>query len=93
MFERWSGGRRRKREGREGKGKRCALLPELHPPHLDEVLRDLGHPLLALVDREARPVNEFLVNLVKRTGKQTGLMRRAAMHTLVQAPSCSCPTT
>ena len=50
-------------EGREGKGKRCALLPELHSPHLDEVLRDLGDPLLALVDREVGPVLQLLVDL------------------------------
>ena len=54
-------------KGREGKGKRCALLPELHPPHLDEVLRNLGDPLLALVDREVGPVLELLVDL-RRVG-------------------------
>ena len=69
------------------------LLAKLKPAHFDEVLRDLRNTLLALVDREARPVNELLVNLVKRTSKQAGLMRRTAMHTLVQAPSCSCSTT
>ena len=69
------------------------LLSELKPAHFDEVLCDLRNTLLALVDREARPVNELLVNLVKRTSKRAGLVRRAAMHTLVQVPSCSCSTT
>ena len=40
-----------------------ALLAQLHPPHFYEVLRDLGDPLLALVDREVWPVYEFGINL------------------------------
>lgn len=46
------------------------LLPQLHTPHFDEVLRDLRHPLLAFVDREVRPVDELSVDLHKRSGSR-----------------------
>jgi hypothetical protein len=36
---------------------------ELRTAHSDEILRDLGYALLALVDREIWPINEFLVDL------------------------------
>lgn len=39
-------------------------LPEL--AQLDEVLRDLGNALLALVDLPARPVDQVLVDLLER---------------------------
>lgn len=45
---------------------RNALLTESKAPHLNEVLRDFRHPLLAFVDREVRPVDELLVNLSAR---------------------------
>lgn len=45
------------------RGQRNALLPQLYASHFDEVLRDLGHALLTFVDREIRPVREFLVDL------------------------------
>jgi len=42
---------------------RYALRVELRAAHSDEVLRDLGHALLALVDREIRPINQLFVDL------------------------------
>jgi hypothetical protein len=36
---------------------------ELHAAHSDEVLCNLGHALLALVDRKVGPINELFVNL------------------------------
>jgi hypothetical protein len=39
------------------------LLRETQPPHLDQVLRDLGDPLLALVCHKVWPVDKFVVDL------------------------------
>ena len=43
---------------------------ELRTAHSDEILRDLGYALLALVDREIWPINEFLVDLRRRRQPQ-----------------------
>lgn len=56
-----------------------ALLPQLHAPHFDEVLRDLRHPLLAFVDHKVRPVDELGVDLHERTEP------RSATHTRKEA--------
>jgi hypothetical protein len=42
---------------------RNALGMELCAAHSDEILRDLGYPLLTLVNREIRPINQFFVDL------------------------------
>jgi hypothetical protein len=43
-----------------------ALLPEPKSSHLDKVLRDLSHTLLAFMNHEVRPVYQFRVNLPVR---------------------------
>jgi len=43
--------------------KKNELLPQFYASHFDEVLGDLGHALLAFVNREIRPVQELLVDL------------------------------
>ena len=48
------------------------LLPELHPPHLDEILRNLRHSLLAFVNGKVRPMDQFLVNLLEGFGVVVG---------------------
>jgi len=40
-----------------------SLLRQAEPPHLDQILRDLRDPLLALVRDKVRPVGQLLVNL------------------------------
>jgi len=40
-----------------------SLLRQAEPPHLDQILRDLRDPLLALVRDKVRPVDQLLVNL------------------------------
>lgn len=55
---RWKG---EKTRGRKEAG--YALLPEGQAAHFDEVLGDLGDPLLALVDHKVWPVDELLVDL------------------------------
>ena len=42
---------------------RHALLPELESSHLDEILSYLRDTLLALVDGEIWPMDQFLVDL------------------------------
>lgn len=42
---------------------KSVLLPEFEAAHLDEVLRNLGDALLALVDREVGPVDQLFVDL------------------------------
>jgi hypothetical protein len=60
---------RQKRQGKEEKGKLGrigegdALLLSSKLSHLNEVLGDLGDPLLALVDRKVWPIDELLFDL------------------------------
>ena len=41
---------------------------ERKAPHADEVLRDLGQPLLVLVHQELGPVGQVLIYLLERLG-------------------------
>lgn len=42
---------------------RDVLFAQLQPPHFDEILRYFRYALLAFVDREVGPMNEFIVDL------------------------------
>jgi hypothetical protein len=54
----------KKREEEEGdQREEDALLLSSELPHLDEVLSDLGDPLLALVNGEVWPIDELLFDL------------------------------
>jgi hypothetical protein len=46
-----------------------ALLGKLQTSHFDEVLCNLGDPLLALVNHEVRPIEKLIVNLGRENGK------------------------
>lgn len=49
-----------------------SLLGHAQTPHLDQVLRNLGETLLALVGDEVGPVDELLVDLLKGLGVVVG---------------------
>ena len=51
-----------------GHGHDLGLGFEREAPHADEVLRDLGQPLLVLVHQELGPVGQVLVYLLQRLG-------------------------
>jgi hypothetical protein len=48
--------------------KRNLLLRQAQPPHLDQVLGDLGYPLFTFVGDKIWPIDEFLVDL-RRTAR------------------------
>ena len=51
-----------------GHGHDLGLGLERKAPHADEVLRDLGQPLLVLVHQELGPIGQVLVYLLERLG-------------------------
>ena len=57
---------RRRRPG--GHSHDLGLGLERKAPHADEVLRDLGQPLLVLVHQELGPVGQVLIYLLERLG-------------------------
>ena len=46
------------------KEKQHVLLPQPHPPHLDQILRNLRHPLFTLMHNKVRPVYQLFINLL-----------------------------
>jgi hypothetical protein len=46
--------------------KRNLLLRQAQPPHLDQVLGDLGYPLFTFVRDKVWPIDEFLVDLGRK---------------------------
>jgi hypothetical protein len=50
----------------QSRERRHALLTQLEAPHFNKVLSYFRYALLAFVDRKIWPMDEFIVNLVKR---------------------------
>lgn len=68
-----------------------ALLRVGKLAHLDQVLRDLGDTLLALVDRKVRPVLKLSINLVRSKVESTAISTWPAADGLcaLQVRTCS----